>query len=109
MLLAKSHFCPDGYILQSEMVQHFRGDKTVVTRTVDDLVKLGWLRQEIDPDDRRNRRLLLSDKGNEVLPILKECVEKTLEQVSQEVTKEEMEATKSALRKIIENAQNLKA
>lgn len=103
IILAKSYHFEEVRLLQSDVVEMMMGDKTGVTRAVDDLVKRGLLTREIDELDRRNRLLLITDKGREIVPKLMVCVHKTIEEATSGVAKEDLDTTKKVLMKMIHN------
>lgn len=103
LIMAKTYHFKDDCFLQSEAVEMLMGDKTAVTRAVDDLVKRGWLIQEIDKQDRRNRVLKLTAKGEATVPVLLKTVNKTIAEMTAGIEENEMAITKSVLAKIIAN------
>ncbi len=107
LIMAKAHQFGNQPLNQSDIVAMMLGEKTQVTRAVDDLVKKGWITQEIDQNDRRNRLLKLTELGNEMLPELKKCVEKTLKETTNNINPADMDITKKVLAQIIENSKLL--
>ncbi|MFY0672696.1 MAG: winged helix-turn-helix transcriptional regulator [Bacteroidia bacterium] len=107
LIMAKSYHFENKKILQSDVVDMMLGDKTQVTRAVEDLVKKGWIIQEIDREDRRNRVLKITEKGKEIVPELMVCVEQTITETTRNISEKDMETAKSVLAKIIENSQEL--
>ena len=107
LIMAKSFHFEDENLLQSDIVDMMLGDKTQVTRAVDDLVKKGWITQEIDKDDRRNRVLKITEKGRQVVPELMVCVKQTIEETTQNIPEQDIETAKRVLAQIIENSQEL--
>ncbi|MGB0430429.1 MAG: MarR family winged helix-turn-helix transcriptional regulator [Bacteroidia bacterium] len=106
-ILAKLYHFSERNLLQSEVVEMMLGDKTQVTRAVDDLVKREWIKQEIDQNDRRNRVLTLTKQGKLVVPELMQSVHKTLHEMTQNIKQSELETTKKVLNQIIENSKNI--
>ncbi|MCB0739339.1 MAG: winged helix-turn-helix transcriptional regulator [Bacteroidetes bacterium] len=96
-------------LLQSEVVEMMMGDKTAVTRAVDDLVKQGLVSQEIYKQDRRNRVLTLTTAGKEMVPKLMQCAMKSIDEVTQGISQSDMQITKRVLKQIIENSNKLNA
>lgn len=103
MVLVKSyHLAPEG-VLQSEIVEMMLGDKTIVTRAVDDLVKQGLLNRQIDQNDRRNRILTITPKGRAIIPPLMQCVNKTLAEATENIAPDDLGICKKVLSDIIDN------
>lgn len=104
VILAKSyHLEEEQSLLQSDVVDMMMGDKTGVTRAVDDLVKRNLLIREIDEQDRRNRVLTITEAGREMVPQLLECVHQTIGDATQGVSEAELVTTKKVLAQMIKN------
>ena len=56
---------------QDFMAQHIGIDKSGIARAARALEKLGYIRREIDDDNRRQYRMYLTDKGRELLPVIR--------------------------------------
>ncbi|MVA75341.1 MarR family transcriptional regulator [Auraticoccus sp. F435] len=52
---------------QLALARHLGIDRTVMTYVVDDLVAAGWVERQVDPDDRRQRRLVATPAGRQRL------------------------------------------
>lgn len=107
LILAKTYHFPNECLLQSTLVDMMMGDKTGVTRAVDDLVKSGWLSRDIDENDRRNRVLRLTTFAENAMPQLMQCVQKSIAEITQGIAPAELETAKKVLEKIIENGNQL--
>ncbi|MBI3143453.1 MAG: winged helix DNA-binding protein [Bacteroidetes bacterium] len=106
-IMAKTHFFADNCLRQVEVVGFMQGDKTRVTRAVGDLVKWGWIHQEIDPNDRRNRLLSITPKGQAVMPTLIECVVKTHESLTKDIDPQDLEIARKVLMAFINNGNSI--
>lgn len=107
VILAKSYHFEEVKLLQGDVVEMMMGNKTGVTRAVDDLVKRGLLTREVDEFDRRNRLLTITDKGREMVPKLMVCVQKTIEDATAEIDEEALNVTKKVLMKMIDNINDI--
>ncbi|MEN6611475.1 MAG: MarR family transcriptional regulator [Methanoregulaceae archaeon] len=58
-------------ITQDTLVRHFRLDKGTIARAVKKLVDAGYVRRITDPDNRRAVRLFLTEKGEEITPVIR--------------------------------------
>ena len=56
---------------QDFMAQHIGIDKSGIARAAHKLEKLGYIRREIDDDNRRQYRMYLTEKGSELLPVIR--------------------------------------
>lgn len=81
-------------------------DKTSITRIIDSLEKLGYVVRIPDQNDRRNKRIHLTQPGRELQSALMEQAYKTREEAETGIDTAEMEACKNVLRQIIETLEN---
>lgn len=56
--------------MQETLVRHYHLDKGTIARAVKKLEAGGYIRRIVDPANRRAVRLFLTDKGEEVVPLL---------------------------------------
>lgn len=103
VIMAKGYHLDGDALLQSDVVELFMGNKTGVTRAVENLVKRGWIEQQIDKNDRRNRILSLTDEGRAAVPGLMSIVRSSLNEVTHGIDPTEMETCKKVLAQLIEN------
>ncbi len=54
-------------ITQTELAESIGRDKPSVTRALDALERQGWLRRNVDPEDRRSHRLSITSEGGKAL------------------------------------------
>ena len=70
-------------ISQEELSSLLIISKSTTAVMINRLVSTGYVRKEVDPEDRRNFRLYITDAGMRFIPeikrILKECHEKIME------------------------------
>ena len=66
LLLAKEQ-----NITQETLVKHYRLDKGTIARAVKKLEDAGYIRRIVDPENRRAVRIFLTDRGEEIIPVLK--------------------------------------
>ena len=97
LILAKSYHFANEKLLQSDVVEMMLGDKITVSRAVDDLVNRGWLIQKVDKVDKRNRVLVLTTKGRQIVPELMKVVNKTIASATYNIDDNDMNITKAVL------------
>ena len=56
---------------QDFMAQRIDIDKSVIARAARELEKLGYIRREIDDGNRRQYCMYLTEKGSELLPVIR--------------------------------------
>ena len=67
---------PDGQ-RPSDLAARMKVTKQALNYLLTDLERLGYLERHPDPDDRRARRLALTDRGRQLVPIIRGAVEQT--------------------------------
>lgn len=78
-------------------------DKTAVTRLMDQMETNGIIRRQIDPKDKRNKIINLTDKGKELYLRVVPHVEKTIDQAYSGIDINKVELVKSTLLEMQEN------
>ncbi len=81
-------------------------DRANTTRASKKLEDVGYIRSEQDPDDRRVQRLYLTDKGRDIIPIIKRELSAISDIMSQGLSPEEKDLLITML-ETIENNVNL--
>src|SRR5581483_3473269 len=64
---------PDG-MRPSDLAARMRITKQALNYLLGDLERLGYLRREPDPDDRRARRIALTERGQALVPVIRGAV-----------------------------------
>src|SRR5215470_15571103 len=67
---------PDG-MRPSDLAARMKVTKQALNYLLGDLERLGYLERHPDPDDRRARRIALTDRGRELVPVIRGAVVKT--------------------------------
>src|SRR5215471_13926284 len=67
---------PDG-MRPSELAARMKVTKQALNYLLRDLERLGYVELHPDPDDRRARRIALTDRGRELVPIIRGAVSQT--------------------------------
>jgi DNA-binding MarR family transcriptional regulator len=67
---------PDG-MRPSDLAARMKVTKQALNYLLGDLERLGYLQRHPDPEDRRARRIALTDRGRELVPIIRGAVSKT--------------------------------
>jgi DNA-binding MarR family transcriptional regulator len=61
----------------SELAARMRITKQALNYLLGDLERLGYLERHPDPDDRRSRRIALTDRGRALVPVIRGAVAQT--------------------------------
>jgi len=88
----------------SDLCRNSACDTGSMTRMLDRLEQKGWLRRERSADDRRVVYLRLTDEGREIYPQLPPIAVKVLNHHLRGFSRDELEAMKSYLRRMLANA-----
>jgi len=67
---------PDG-MRPSELAARMKVTKQALNYLLGNLERLGYLERHLDPDDRRARRIALTDRGRALVPIIRGAVSQT--------------------------------
>jgi DNA-binding MarR family transcriptional regulator len=67
---------PDGQ-RPSDLAARMKVSKQALNYLLGDLERLGYLERRPDPDDRRARRIRLTDRGRALVPVIREAVSQT--------------------------------
>ena len=59
---------------QQELSERLHVDKATITRMVSKLIKLGYVRRDKDPDDKRAYRLFATQKARDIDPDIKQVL-----------------------------------
>jgi MarR family transcriptional regulator, temperature-dependent positive regulator of motility len=91
-------------ITQETLVRHYQIDKGTIARAVKKLEDAGYIRRIIDPDNRRAVRLFLTEKGEQVAPVIRAINHEWEEQVCAGLSQAEKETLNTLMRTIAENS-----
>jgi DNA-binding MarR family transcriptional regulator len=61
----------------SDLAARMKVTKQALNYLLGDLERLGYLERHPDPDDRRSPRIALTDRGRELVPIIRGAVSQT--------------------------------
>jgi len=90
-------------IMQETLVRHYHLDKGTIARAVKKLEDAGYIRRIVDPDNRRAVRLFLTEKGEDLAPVLHAIHHEWEEQVLTGLSQEQKETLNSLMRTVAQN------
>ena len=88
---------------QARIAEKLKKDRPNITRIVDVLVKNGYAKRTIDPDDRRIQNVSLTRKGKSIQETLTESAMDVLDQAFAGVSQEDYDTFMNILNKVIQN------
>lgn len=92
-----------GGCLMSELAKFTTVDRTTLTRTVDQLVKAGWVKRGASTTDRRQVVVSLTTEGEAVFAKALEALRRHNESLLSGVEEEELRSIRVGLQKILRN------
>jgi len=90
-------------IMQETLVRHYHLDKGTIARAVKKLEAAGYIRRIVDPTNRRAVRLFLTEKGERVIPYLKEIHAEWDERIFAGLSAHEKETIRILMHRIGQN------
>lgn len=99
MLLARKQ-----NIIQETLVRHYHLDKGTIARAVRKLEDAGYIRRITDPDNRRAVRLFLTEKGEQVIPLLQAINHEWETRISSGLTTEEQATLRRLMKTVAQNS-----
>jgi len=91
-------------IMQENLVRHYHLDKGTIARAVKKLEAAGYIRRIVDPENRRAVRLFLTEKGEQIIPILRKIDREWDERVYAGLSPAERESVTSLMRRVAKNS-----
>jgi len=90
-------------ISQKKLSEELLIDKTTTAKAITKLEKEGYVRREVDPDDKRSQRLFLTEEGKEVLPKVEEILGTITRQSTTGINSEDFETMMRTLNEVLNN------
>ena len=84
-------------------------DKAATTRTIQGMEKKGLIRREAHEEDRRSKRVYLTDKSKKLEPHIRELQQRWVRFLTQDMTESEVEVFAGQLRLMASRAREINA
>ncbi len=97
------HISKNKGLTQKELSNKLLIDKATTAKAVKKLLDLGYIRMELDRNDKRCHRLYLTEKGEEILPRTNAIMKGITEILGKGMDREEVERTFQSLEKMFLN------
>ncbi len=88
---------------QYELAEMTYKDKVSVTKIVDNLEKRNLVYRALDKNDRRRKKIFLTEEGKNLIPKLRKIAISTLQEGFADINSEDIESFKKVLSKVVEN------
>jgi DNA-binding MarR family transcriptional regulator len=89
---------------QDALARHFHHNKATIARAIARLERGGYVRRVVDPENRRAVRLYLTQKGNEIIPIILALDRDWETEVCRDLSDDEQNALRKLLMRIAEKS-----
>lgn len=89
---------------QEEIACFYAADKTSVARDARRLEDMGHLRREVDPENRRQYKLYLTEEGQNVLPVIRQAYDSFAAKLSVGISPEDWRQLQRLLKLLEDNA-----
>lgn len=90
---------------QEEIAAFYALDKTSLARSARRLEDMGHIRREINPHNRRQYRLYLTEAGAKIIPVIHEAYDKFAATLAEGISPEEWQQLKILLEKLEANCE----
>jgi DNA-binding MarR family transcriptional regulator len=87
---------PDG-MRPSDLAARLRVSKQALNYLLGELERMGYLEREPDPDDQRSRRIVLTERGRAIIPVIRDAVRSTERTWAQEIGEDRLEQLRGIL------------
>lgn len=101
---ALSYICyHDGELTQNALAKVLGKDKSIIVNIIDTLTGQGFVYREVNPADRREHLLKVTDKAKKIVPRIVEAFEIINKSITEEISEQEMEIFNIVLTKMENN------
>ena len=91
-------------VIQQDLADYTRKDKSAVLRSIDALEKMGLVRRLQDRNDRRKNYLALTREGHQIMEQYNEIMNGVVNDLFRDITPEEKESFNGVVRKALNTA-----
>ncbi len=95
-------------LTQKQLLKKLPVSKSTLSKTINDLIKKGYLRKTKKSDDRRANLIYLTDKSSEIEKVIQEIHKKSEKMMLQDFDEKEREKLIHYLKKILSNLKDQK-
>ena len=88
---------------QDTLCSTFFVEKCTVSKRVKQMEALGYIRREVDENDRRQNKLYLTEKGEALVPVILKCLDDWSRQLTEGIDENDREAILHAMQQMCEN------
>lgn len=89
---------------QDTLCSTFYVEKCTVSKRVKQMENMGYIRREVDEADRRQNKLYLTEKGEELVPVIHRCLDEWSRKIADGVSEEERTVILHAMERMCDNS-----
>lgn len=93
----------DGQLTQKALAEKLGKDKSIIVKIIDTLADKGFVFRQINPDDRRQHLLGVTEKAKKAFPHIVKTFERMNRSASKNISAHDMEIFESVLNKMKDN------
>lgn len=93
----------DGQLTQNALAEKLDKDKSMIVNIINTLTEKGFVYREINPADRRQHLLRVTDKAKNAVPQIVEAIKDVNSRATENISSSEMEVFESVLNKMQQN------
>ncbi len=98
----------DGELTQKALAEKLGKDKSIIVKIIDELTEKGFVYRHINPEDRRQHLLGVTDKGKKTVPHIIREFEHMNRTAAKNISTTDMEIFESVLAKMKDNLEQFK-
>lgn len=100
------HLARNDGLTQTELAELLEMERAPLGTLVDKLENAGWVERRADPRDRRAKRVFITEAGHEVLPLIREQTQQTMNDMMAGLSPEQVDNLIDSLQTIKQNLLN---
>jgi MarR family transcriptional regulator for hemolysin len=98
----------DGQLTQKALAEKLGKDKSIIVKIIDTLADKGFVYRQINPADRRQHLLGVTDKAKKAVPLIIKEFENMNHSAGKDISAQDIEAFERVLAKMKDNLQQFK-
>lgn len=95
-------------INQIKISKEIGNDRAMSARTINKLIKNGFIKKQLDEKDNRAYKLYLTPKSKKIIPEIRKEIQTVISLITEDLPKENIDVTMKSLENIYEKTKKLK-
>lgn len=93
----------DGLLTQNALAEKLGKDKSIIVKIIDTLADKGFVYRQVNPEDRRQHLLCVTDKAKKAVPHIIEAFEHMNSSAAKDISAHDMQVFESVLSRMKDN------